>query len=74
MNISYEETEVATIAIDEAKILVIKAKITTYSIKFDNVTPACNVGKETHQEVCCSFKGFFLVFLFPSSLCLRRAR
>ena len=29
MGISYEETEVATIAIDEAKILVIKAKITT---------------------------------------------
>ena len=44
-------------------LLEIKATIATISIKFDNLSPACNDGKET--SVACSEFFFFAYFLLP---------
>ena len=44
-------------------LLEIKATIATILIKFDNLSPACNDGKET--SVACSEFFFFPYFLLP---------
>lgn len=44
-------------------LLEIKATIATILIKFDNLSPACNDGKET--SVACSEFFFFAYFLLP---------
>ena len=67
-----DEIDDATISVDEAIILEIKATI-AFPFQLSLTTIALQGRQRNLQKVCCTFIVIFsLIFSFPSSLCLHK--